>query len=119
MRRLAGLFALVLMLVGMVPVQCTGWLTSAEGRMACCERAQHDCADQSAADACCASREEGSGQSVPTGSFLPAAPLMVAVAADFPVLHAAFASSAARWFKLAIDARSHRPPGFLTSVLLI
>ena len=36
---------------------CAGWTSSAEARMACCEMAGHDCAEQHADD-CCASGEQ-------------------------------------------------------------
>lgn len=36
---------------------CTGWAPSAEARMACCDMAGHDCAEEHADD-CCASGEQ-------------------------------------------------------------
>jgi hypothetical protein len=41
------------------PTTCTGWNVSPAERKACCQRAQHkDCADQTAADNCCAEQEQ-------------------------------------------------------------
>ena len=119
MRRLAGLFAFVLMLVSVAPVQCFGWQSTAAARMECCEKQQHKCPDQSAADACCGSSEQSSEQSAPTSGFLLSIPPVQAVAADLPLFSAASTESAARAFSLALDARLKRPPSFLTSVLLI
>lgn len=36
---------------------CAGWASSAEARMACCDMAGHDCAEEHADD-CCASGEQ-------------------------------------------------------------
>ena len=118
MRRL-GLFVLVLMIAGSFPVQCFGWQTTAAGRMDCCRKAGHDCPDQRAADACCRNGEQAHERSVPVAGFVSSSP--VAHVETFVVARAAvaFADSAVRWFRLAIEARPSRPPYALTSVLLI
>ena len=118
-RRLSALFALVLVLSGVLPVQCFGWQNTPGGRMDCCREAGHDCPDQRAADACCQTSEQREEQSVPGITFLPAPPLSSEETIDFAPSVAILADSAVRWFLRSIDGRPSRPSYALTSVLLI
>lgn len=45
------------LIVGASASVCAGWASSAEARMACCDMAGHDCAEEHADD-CCASGEQ-------------------------------------------------------------
>ena len=119
MRRLAGLLAVLLMLSGVLPVQCFGWQNRADDRMDCCREAGHECPDQRAADACCQTSEQRDERSVPGATFVIAAPLTRAETFDFASPVAAVTASAVRWFRLGIDARPIRPSYALLSVLLI
>lgn len=62
---------------------CAGWDSSAQARLACCERAG-DCDEARMAEACCASGEAGDTAQV-TAARAPHAPVAIAVSAVRPV----------------------------------
>lgn len=85
-RRIAAVVLLILAGGIAAPATCTGWESSASERMACCQRSQHaDCVEQSAADDCCAQKE----QSNQVASPIAQAPAAV-------VIHAGLAGSPAQ-----------------------
>ncbi|HXG89809.1 MAG TPA: hypothetical protein VNJ02_15880 [Vicinamibacterales bacterium] len=45
---------------------CTGWAPSAEARMACCDMAGHDCAEEHADDCCAAGEQRQHAESAVT-----------------------------------------------------
>ena len=114
-RRFATLALAALLLVGnLAAVDCAGWQTSANDRMACCAKAQHTCSDQLSADQCCAAGELAQ-QPTETGS-LSASPALAAPATAV----AAFlnALSTVRPLALSFDP-PHGPIHLRQTVLLI
>jgi hypothetical protein len=86
--------------------------------MDCCARANHDCPDQQAADACCAQGEHGQQEQLPAGPILVAPPSLAMIAVLAPTSLDSQVI-AARAFQQTRDTRPHRPPYLLASVLLI
>lgn len=57
---------------------CAGWASSAEARMACCDMAGHDCAEEHADDCCAAGEQRQHAESAVTlTKFAP--PVLVAI----------------------------------------
>lgn len=118
-RGCAGFLVVLITLLSGIPSDCAGWQPTAEGRMDCCARAQHDCPDQSVADDCCTRSEERQQEQSAAQLFMLLAPSTVA-AAFAPTLAAkSVSASSAFWFESRIDGRPQRPTYLLTSVLLI
>jgi hypothetical protein len=116
--RLLARFLIALLVASITaPIPCLGWESSASDRMECCKRARHDCADQQAADACCAQGEQRQHEQIPAGATTLVAPA-AAVVVPFPIVIDA-AASAVYTYRLIIDSRPQRPPYLLTSALLI
>jgi hypothetical protein len=93
------------------PVTCAGWEAAPSERMACCQRAGHECADQVAADDCCAQQEQahqpGSTASMATNA-IPVIPLALWVATS-PL--DGVASAVGRHIELVLHTQHHAPPG--------
>lgn len=89
--RLIAACALLVTLGGHQLLTCAGWSSSAEARMACCERVG-DCHEMARVDACCATGETDETAQV-SSVRAPHAPAPLVVtpvrpAADTAVLHA-------------------------------
>jgi hypothetical protein len=115
----AALLVLVFTSTGITET-CAGWQATPSARKACCAAADHECAGQMAADACCAQTEQSQQQIVKAAKVHIAAPVTVVVAigssadADCEARHAAMVA-----FKRSLQLRLHAPPLFLTTVLRI
>ena len=111
MKALAALLAAVLASSAAAPLTCAGWQASPAERMACCERAAHDCADQAAADACCGQQEQ-SHQPAPTLSPLVLVTPLVLGALAIPRLDlSGLADAASKQYESFAAPRLHAPPG--------
>lgn len=110
----------ILTLGSAAPLTCAGWESAASDRMACCKRAAHErCADQSAADACCAGQEQGRQRATGVSAVHAAAPVL-APAVFVPAL--AFFDldgRATRHFAPSSAHPLHGPPGLLATPLRI
>jgi len=114
-RRLAALVLAVLLIAGNVAaVECAGWQSSASDRMACCVKAEHECADQLSADRCCAAGELAQ-QPTLTYSIVTLPPPAVSVAALPPFV---VALSIVPVFR-ALSDHPQSPPHFRRTVLLV
>ena len=119
-RGCAALLVLLIALMSSVPADCAGWQLTAQGRMECCARAQHDCADQSVADDCCSRSEERQQERSAGQMFVLSAPsAAVALFTSASLLSSAFSESSIFWFESRIDGRPQRPAYLLSSILLI
>ena len=114
MRSLVRALILLLAFGIAIPEPCAGWESSAAARRDCCAKAEHDCRDQQAADACCAQSE----QEQITVAVIMLGPPALTVLESLPILPDAVAI-AARSFQRVRGLRPKRPPYLLTSVLLI
>jgi hypothetical protein len=113
----ALLVAMMALLTG-VPADCAGWQATAQGRMDCCSRQNHDCPDQAAADNCCSRSEERQQQRSGVQQFVLPVP---ATAAFFllSTLNSPTLESSVLSFESRMDDRPQRPTYLLTSALLI
>lgn len=120
-RTAAACLTVVLVLTALVRVvECAGWRSSAVARMACCENADHPCADQVSADACCARSEQGKQPPVVTGiADLVGRPTMVVAVASLLVVVPSMAFSQSRYSATAGHRRPPGSPPVLPSVLRI
>jgi hypothetical protein len=118
-RAVAAFLLTIIGLGASAPVTCAGWESKPSERMACCQRAAHDCADQSAADDCCAQQEQTHQPGTTMTAMTVAVPVPVAsffsTAAD---LSADIRTAASR-FDGSPSARSHAPPGSFIQPLRI
>ena len=110
LRIVSALVAAVLASSAAAPLTCAGWQAAPADRMACCERAGHDCDDQAAADACCGQQEQ-SHQPAPTLSPLAVVtPLVLVTLAtpgpDLPAL----ANAASKQHESFAAPQLHAPP---------
>jgi hypothetical protein len=97
---------------------CAGWQASAAARMDCCRSAHDGCADQRAADACCARTEDGQKQLPLAPSVFPPPP-STAMSAPPDIFRLPEASLSAA-LELQRNQRRYPPsPPFLSLVLLI
>ncbi|MGH9311583.1 MAG: hypothetical protein ACRD1S_00150 [Vicinamibacterales bacterium] len=125
MRSGAALVAALIMSasqIGSLAVQCAGWQSSAQARMACCAAKHADCPVVASPDACCASAEQGQQPSGNAPVPLPVGP-PVALAA---IPHAsgidivlATRTEAARSFERATLVIPPDPTHLVDSVFLI
>lgn len=108
--------------VGSLAVQCTGWQSSAQARMACCAAKHTHCPGLTSPDECCASAEQGRQPSGNGPVPVPVAP-PVALA---PIPHAsgidivlATRTEAARRFERAVLSIPPDPTHLVDSVFQI
>ena len=114
----AVLVALMTLLSG-IPADCAGWQLTAQGRMDCCARANHDCPDQSIADDCCSRSEERQQEQSAGQLFVLLSPSPLPVLFAPTPVAAPMSESSIFWFESRIDGRPQRPAYLLASVLLI
>jgi hypothetical protein len=111
LRVVAALLVAVLASSAAAPFTCAGWQAAPADRMACCERADHDCDDQTAADACCGQQEQ-SHQPAPTLSPLAlVTPLVLATLATPGPDLSALADAAFKRHESFAAPPLHAPPG--------
>jgi hypothetical protein len=118
-RRLTALFTIVLALSGGIPADCVGWQATAAGRMECCIRAEHACANQVSADNCCGRTEQQRNQQPAGQLFVTPVPVMTTFELAACDASAAAIASAAMAFESTLHGRPVRPPYILTATLLI
>lgn len=117
-RVVAALLLAVITGGGLAPVTCIGWEAAPSDRMACCQRAGHDCPDQAAADDCCAQQEQTHQPAATMSATVVDAPVAVPVGTvpvrDYPSLASAASD------RRALPARFlHAPPGAFARPLRI
>jgi hypothetical protein len=120
MRRAFASFVLAITGFGAsAPVTCAGWESKPAERMACCQRAAHDCGDQSAADDCCAQQEQTHQPGTTMTTMTVAVPVPVASCFSPAVDLSAGIRMAATRFDGSPSPRSHAPPGSFIKPLRI
>lgn len=119
-RRVATLLALAVLFNAVaVLALCEGWRASASERMACCQRAHDGCADQLAADDCCA-RSEQAQQPTLTTSLTAVGPQSVIALPTAWTETVVLADATTRLTVVrAAHERPHRPPHLRQTALLI
>jgi hypothetical protein len=111
LRAVAALLVAVLASSTLAPATCAGWQATPADRMACCERAEHDCPDQSAADACCAQQEETHQPATTLSAIALSAPSTLApIIVSAPDLSGP-QNAASRRYEAFAALPLHAPPG--------
>jgi hypothetical protein len=118
-RAVAAILLAVIAGAGLAPTTCFGWEGDRAERMACCQRAGHDCPDQTAADDCCAQQEQANqpaaGMSATIFEAPAALPAAVAPALDLMSL----APPTSKHHDRSPARQLHAPPGSFAQSLRI
>jgi hypothetical protein len=110
-RALAAVLLSVMAFALAAPVTCAGWEATPSERMACCQRAGHECTDQVAADNCCAQQEQAQQPAFTASASANAIPvLLVALWVPTSSVDAA-TPDVTRHFELLLHSQHHAPPG--------
>ena len=111
LRTVAALLVAVLTSSALAPLTCSGWEAAAADRMACCQRAAHDCPDQAAADACCAQQEQTHQPALTLSAPAVVAPGAVAAVIDSAFDLSAIGAAVSRHHDAFAAPQLHAPPG--------
>ena len=110
-RAIAALLLSVMAAAISAPVTCTGWEPTPSERLACCQRAAHDCADQVAADTCCAQQEQAHQPGSTASAPATAVPIVLDAVWAPAACPDAIAPIATPGLELVLHTQQHAPPG--------
>ena len=112
MRRTCASLVLAMMAFAITsPVTCAGWEPTPSERIACCQRAAHDCADQVAADTCCAQQEQAHQPGSTASAPATAVPIVLDAIWAPAACPDAIAPTATPRLELVLHTQHHAPPG--------
>jgi len=119
-RRAFATFVLLAIAVGVaVPATCAGWEATPAQRMSCCERAKHDCPDQTAADDCCAQQEQTHQPGATMSAVTVGVPVSFAAVFSYAIDFRAAKRATPSRFDTSPFLPAHAPPGSFAQPLRI
>ena len=118
-RALATLLLAVIASTVAGPMTCAGWEATAAERRSCCQRASHDCPDQTAADDCCAAQEQTHQPGTTMAAVMLAVPVNVAAVFPDTIDFSSANRATTTRFETSAFLPPHAPPGSFAQPLRI